>query len=174
MDFINKYSPYITNLETPVFWYGMEIGDVTEFSIPASAAEEMNIPVFETIDGMVPVKMTLKRVTGLQKGYVRTVIFDVNGREQHVNIVDKPESDEFSGPMAKKDNEKHIGSPMPGQVEKMVVAKGDEVKAGDTLAVVGAMKMEVTVKAPHDGKIKKIVTGKGAKVIEGALMIEYE
>mmetsp|Transcript_6589 Transcript_6589/g.8913 ORF Transcript_6589/g.8913 Transcript_6589/m.8913 type:complete len:1331 (-) Transcript_6589:113-4105(-) len=173
MDFIKKYSPYITNLETPVFWYGMEIGDDTEFTVPVSVAAEMNIPVLETRDGRAVVKMTLKRVSGLQKGHVRLVVFDVNGVEQHVKVVDKDTSDEFSGPMAKKDNKNHIGSPMPGVVEKMQVEVGSEVKAGDTLAVVGAMKMEVSVKAPHDGKISKIITGKGAKVVEGALMIEY-
>jgi len=57
---------------------------------------------------------------------------------------------------------------------QVCVAAGDDVVEGQTIAVVSAMKMEVEVKAPGRGKIKRIVTETGSKVIDGALMIEFE
>jgi acetyl-CoA carboxylase carboxyl transferase alpha subunit/acetyl-CoA carboxylase carboxyl transferase beta subunit len=174
MDVITKYSGYISRLETPVFWYGMDIGDMTEFTIPKEVAAALKIPTLEQTGDLITVKVTLKRITSIGKDNVRTVIFDVNGSEQQVNIKEKTGGEEFSGPMANKSDPKQIGSPMNGAVEKMNVENGATVKAGDTIAVVGAMKMEVAVKAPRDGKIAKVITPKGSKVIEGALMLQYE
>mmetsp|Transcript_11260 Transcript_11260/g.18567 ORF Transcript_11260/g.18567 Transcript_11260/m.18567 type:complete len:1330 (-) Transcript_11260:60-4049(-) len=175
-EFTQKYSTVTTNLETPVFWYGMDVGDVTELTVSRAKAEEMRVPIPEDYMGdEVLVKVTLKRVTPItgDKG-ARTVIFDVNGVEQHVTIETHKADDTFSGPMADASNRKHIGSPMPGAVEKVCVAAGDDVVEGQTIAVVSAMKMEVEVKAPGRGKIKRIVTETGSKVIDGALMIEFE
>jgi len=174
MDVITKYSTYITNLETPVFWYGMDAGEYTEFTIPKEAAGTLKIATSPSDGETVKVKVTLKRISGLGKDKTRQLFFDVNGAEQIVNVKEKSGGEEFSGPMAKKDDPKQIGSPMNGAVEKMNIEAGSTVKQGEVIAVVGAMKMEVSVKAPKDGKISKIVTPKGTKVIEGALMIQYE
>lgn len=49
--------------------------------------------------------------------------------------------------------------------------EGQLVKAGDTLLTVSAMKMEVKVTAPADGKIAKLEVNLGTRVIEGALLL---
>ncbi|NIM61853.1 MAG: biotin/lipoyl-binding protein, partial [Acidobacteria bacterium] len=48
-------------------------------------------------------------------------------------------------------------SPMPGLLVRLAVAPGDEVKAGEELAVVEAMKMENSLRATEDVKIAKLL-----------------
>jgi len=49
-----------------------------------------------------------------------------------------------------------ISSPMPGKVVKVLVKKGDKVKAGDTVIVISAMKMESEYKVKKDRLIKEV------------------
>jgi pyruvate carboxylase subunit B len=60
-----------------------------------------------------------------------------------------------------------VQSPMPGKVVKVLVAVGDEVKAGQGVVVVEAMKMENELKAPKDGKVKAISVKEGQPVEAG-------
>lgn len=53
-------------------------------------------------------------------------------------------------------NESTITSPMPGKIVKIPVKLGSEVKKGDTVIIVSAMKMESEYKAMKDGVIKEI------------------
>ena len=55
-----------------------------------------------------------------------------------------------------EDEQSTIISPMPGKVVKIPVQLGDEVKKGDTLIIVSAMKMESEYKAGKDGTISEI------------------
>lgn len=54
-----------------------------------------------------------------------------------------------------------ISSPMPGKVVKLPFKKGDEVKAGETVVIVSAMKMESEYKVKKDRKIKDIKVKEG-------------
>jgi len=60
-----------------------------------------------------------------------------------------------------------LQSPMPGKVVKVLVAVGDEVKAGQGVVVVEAMKMENELRAPKDGKVKSIAVKEGQPVEAG-------
>lgn len=71
----------------------------------------------------------------------------------------------------KKVNE--IKAPMPGMVLKVLVNEGDEVKKGDALLVLEAMKMENILKSPTDGIIKKIAAVKGVAVEKNQLLIQF-
>ena len=51
-------------------------------------------------------------------------------QEQHISVKDSTAA-EFEGAMASVDNADHVPSPMPGQVEKVMVKEGDTVEAGD-------------------------------------------
>ncbi len=64
-------------------------------------------------------------------------------------------------------------SPMPGLLVKVAVAVGDEVKAGEPLAVVEAMKMENVLRAERDGKIKQIVAAAGASLAVDQVILEF-
>ena len=65
------------------------------------------------------------------------------------------------GKGAAGDDENVISSPMPGKIVKIMVAEGDEVKAGDTLVIVSAMKMESEYKVKQDSVVKEICVAEG-------------
>src|ERR1700720_1578867 len=71
------------------------------------------------------------------------------------------------------DSEKSVRCPMPGLVVSLAVAEGQEIKAGETLAVVEAMKMENILRAERDGTIKKIRVKQGDSVAVDAVMMEF-
>jgi biotin carboxyl carrier protein len=66
-----------------------------------------------------------------------------------------------------------IKAPMPGLVLSVLVAVGDEVKKGDSLLVLEAMKMENMIKSPTDGSIKKIEIKQGDKVEKNETLISF-
>ncbi len=71
-------------------------------------------------------------------------------------------------------SENNISSPMPGKVVKIPVSVGDEVKKGDTVITISAMKMESEYKAPKDGRITKIQVQEGSTIEANQVLIEIE
>ncbi|MBV9562481.1 MAG: biotin/lipoyl-binding protein, partial [Bradyrhizobium sp.] len=71
------------------------------------------------------------------------------------------------------DSGKKLLCPMPGLVVSIAVAEGQEVKAGETLAVVEAMKMQNVLRAERDGTVKKIHAAAGATLPVDALILEF-
>ncbi len=69
---------------------------------------------------------------------------------------------------------KEIKAPMPGLVVAIQVEKGQEVKAGEVVLILEAMKMENVIKSPIDGVIKAIKTEKSNTVDKNAVLIEFE
>ncbi|MBL8442715.1 MAG: biotin/lipoyl-binding protein, partial [Zoogloeaceae bacterium] len=65
-------------------------------------------------------------------------------------------------------------SPMPGLLREVAVVEGQEVKAGEKLAVIEAMKMENVLKAEQDGKVKKVVAKPGASLAVDEVIVEFE
>ena len=64
-----------------------------------------------------------------------------------------------------------IKAPMPGLVVKLLADEGDEVKKGQGVIVVEAMKMENVITAPINGRIKRICIAAGKAVNKGELML---
>ena len=71
------------------------------------------------------------------------------------------------------DSGKALRCPMPGLVVAIAVAVGQEVKAGETLAVVEAMKMENVLRAERDGVIKRINAKPGDSLAVDAVIMEF-
>jgi propionyl-CoA carboxylase alpha chain len=71
------------------------------------------------------------------------------------------------------DTGKKLLCPMPGLVVSIDVAEGQEIKAGETLAVVEAMKMQNVLRAERDGTVKKIHASAGATLAVDALILEF-
>ena len=67
-----------------------------------------------------------------------------------------------------------VAPPMPGRVVKVLVAEGTEVKTGDPLLIIEAMKMESQVPAPMDGRVTAILVAEGdnVKIDETVLQLE--
>jgi propionyl-CoA carboxylase alpha chain len=71
------------------------------------------------------------------------------------------------------DSGKALRCPMPGLVLSVAVAEGQEVKAGETLVVVEAMKMENVLRAERDGVVKKIHARPGDSLAVDAVIMEF-
>jgi biotin carboxyl carrier protein len=67
-----------------------------------------------------------------------------------------------------------IAAPMPGKVVKVLVKVGDEVKQGQGLVVVEAMKMENELKSPKDGKVVELFAKEGTAVENNAKLVVVE
>jgi len=65
-----------------------------------------------------------------------------------------------------------VKAPLPGLIIDVKVREGEKVKAGQTIVVMEAMKMENQIQATTDGTVKKIFVKKGDNVAEGNAMVE--
>jgi propionyl-CoA carboxylase alpha chain len=76
-------------------------------------------------------------------------------------------------PRKAADTSRHVLSPMPGLVVSLDVAAGDEVKLGQTLCVIEAMKMQNVIRAERDGVIKQLNVRAGDSVGADAVLVEF-
>jgi 3-methylcrotonyl-CoA carboxylase alpha subunit len=72
------------------------------------------------------------------------------------------------------DGDGTVTAPMHGKVLAILVAKGANVRKGERVAVVEAMKMEHALLAPADGTVVEISAQIGAQVAEGARILSIE
>ena len=72
------------------------------------------------------------------------------------------------------DDQDALASPMPATVERITVENGQSVAAGDVLIVLEAMKMELTIKAPRDARVRAIACRPGELVQPGVPLVELE
>ncbi|HWE47339.1 MAG TPA: acetyl/propionyl/methylcrotonyl-CoA carboxylase subunit alpha [Caulobacteraceae bacterium] len=76
-------------------------------------------------------------------------------------------------PRAAADTSKQVLSPMPGLVVSLHVVVGQEVKAGETVAVIEAMKMQNIIKAERDGAVKSVGPKAGDPVAADEVLVEF-
>lgn len=67
-----------------------------------------------------------------------------------------------------------LASPMPGKIFKILKEAGAEVKKGEAILILEAMKMEHSIRSDKDGKVKKIFFQVGQLVQGGVLLAEVE
>lgn len=68
----------------------------------------------------------------------------------------------------------HIKSYIPGTIQEVFVKEGQKVKAGESLLILEAMKMQNQIAMPFDGKVKKIHVKVGDRIPKRHLMVEIE
>ena len=120
---------------------------------------------------------------------METYIVRVNGEEFEVEIEKADGSAAPAAPAkaavpapkkaaAKSGGEKGKGDPVvcgtAGKVFKIVASEGQQVKSGDTIIVLEAMKMEIPVVAPKDGTVSKIVVSEGEATTSGQTVAYVE
>ncbi|MEM9014023.1 MAG: pyruvate carboxylase [Pseudomonadota bacterium] len=99
-----------------------------------------------------------------EEGKVR-VFFSLNGQPRMIKIADRTlESTVEAREKAAAGDDQQIGAPMPGVLTEMRIAVGDKVQAGDVVATLEAMKMEVKVTAERDGVVTRIPLTAGMQV----------
>ena len=72
------------------------------------------------------------------------------------------------------DDEVALAAPMPATVVSVSVTAGQQVARGDVLVTLEAMKMELAVKAPRDGKVRRIACQPGELVQPGVPLLELD
>ncbi|MFT3874669.1 MAG: pyruvate carboxylase [Nocardioides sp.] len=104
-----------------------------------------------------------------ERGF-RTVMTTVDGQLKPVSVRDLSVSAEVAAAeKADPASPGQIGAPFQGVVT-VVVAAGDEVKAGDTVATIEAMKMEAAITASRDGVVQRVALG-GTQAVEGGDLV---
>lgn len=95
----------------------------------------------------------------------REVFMEVNGEIRQVTVEDKKAAVEnVTREKADGSDPGQVGAPMQGVVVEVRVQDGGEVKKGDPIAILSAMKMEMVVSAPHSGKVEKLQVKEGDSV----------
>ncbi|KAL8730414.1 MAG: hypothetical protein Q9166_004052 [cf. Caloplaca sp. 2 TL-2023] len=95
----------------------------------------------------------------------REVFYEMNGEVRQVTVDDNNAAVEnISRPKADSSDTSQLGAPMSGVVVEVRVHDGGEVKKGDPVAILSAMKMEMVISAPHSGKVGDLRVKEGDSV----------
>ncbi|MBR7553546.1 pyruvate carboxylase [Allobacillus sp. GCM10007491] len=156
--FVDQYGN-ISVLDTPSFIYGLRLGE--EISVEIEQGKTLIIK--------------LVSVGEPQKDGTRVVYFELNGQPREVVVRDEHIKDVQNQKMkADSSDPKQIGASMPGTVVEVLVKEGETVSKNDYLMITESMKMETTIQAPYDGKIKRVEVKNGEALESGDLLIEFE
>ncbi len=147
----------VDNLETPVFFYGMNVGQEVAIEIDRGKTLFVRYAALGEPD---------------ESGR-RTVYFELNGQPRTVTVVDRRLTGVKAPPRkAEPGNTMHVGAPMPGQIVKVATSEGRKIRKGEALLTIEAMKMQTIVHAPADATIAAILTPVGARIAAGDLLVE--
>ncbi len=156
--FRQEYSD-VSVLPTPVFFYGLDIGD--EVTIEIEPGKTLIVK--------------LSAIGRVREDGTRHIYFELNGEPRTTTVVDRSVETEIkSNVKADPDNGHEIGAPMPGKIFKLMVKEGDKVDEGDVLLITEAMKMETNVKTRRGGIVKQLVFDEGDQIEQGDLIAVIE
>jgi biotin carboxyl carrier protein len=99
---------------------------------------------------------------------INSVKVNVQLRDKYDELLHRLGLDEMA---SRKVND--VKAPMPGMVLNILVGEGTQVKKGDALLVLEAMKMENIIKSPCDGVVKRVAANKGTAVEKNQLLIQF-
>ena len=147
------------HLSDRTFFYGLVEG------------EETMIWYGELEDHLPPLVVNLDAVGEPDEKGMRQVILTVNGQIRPMQVRDEnAESTVAEVEKADPSQEGHVAAPFAGVVN-VTVKPGDEVKAGDQVASIEAMKMEAAISATKDGTIERVAFTQATKVEGGDLVV---
>jgi pyruvate carboxylase len=136
-------------LPTPEFFYGLEQG--REILVELEPGKTLVVKLLTVSDA--------------HPDGTRTIFFELNGQPREVTIRDNAlRATVQARPKADASEPGQVGAPIPGAISSIVVELGQQVKKGDRLLILEAMKMQSTVYAPVEGKVTKKLANVGDKV----------
>jgi len=161
LDYMGRRRDYgpVWALPTPVFFYGLEIGE--DISVDIDKGKTLEILLLAISE------------TG-EDGDVK-VFFELNGQPRTIRVPDR--SVQNLAPrraQAEDGNKSHVGSPMPGHIGTVSIKVGDKVKIGDVLVTIEAMKMETSIHADQSGIVTNIHVEAGSSVDAKDLLVELD
>jgi len=149
----------VSTLPTPNFFFGLE------------PSEEISVEI-------EPGKTLIIRFVSVSTPHAdgtRTVFFELNGQPREITVTDHSiEATIEASIKADPAIAGQIGSSMPGMVVTVSVKIGDPIKKGQKLLTLEDMKMETTITADLDGKIRNVLVQPGRRVETGDLLVEIE
>ena len=154
----------VSRMGSDVFFHGLAEGETSEIEV--AEGKTMIVQLIE--------------IGKLDSEGNRTVDFEINGNRREIKIKDKTErilinsKEDNSSKMADPENKLEIGASIPGTIIKVLVKEDDEVKEGDSLLVIEAMKMETNIVASSTGTVESVLIQEGQQVKTGELLMKIK
>ncbi len=159
LDYMGRHREYgpVRTLPTHTFFYGMQSGE----------------EITAEIDPGKTLEIRLQAVGDTNEDGDAKVFFELNGQPRVIRVANrKVVASTAKRLKAEAGNANHIGAPMPGMIATVCVTAGQEVKEGDLLLTIEAMKMETGIHADRDGVVKAVHVTAGAQVDAKDLLVE--
>ncbi|MHC1683369.1 MAG: pyruvate carboxylase [Clostridiaceae bacterium] len=163
LKFLQEYGD-ISRMGSDVFFHGLAEGETSEIEV--AAGKTLIVQLIE--------------IGRLDAEGNRILQFEVNGNRREIKIKDKTESvrgsfsDAIITQMADPSSKLEIGASIPGNIIKVLVSSGDEIKEGQSLVVIEAMKMETNIVATTNGVVDAVLVKEGQQVKTGELLIKIK
>lgn len=159
--------------------YEVEVGyDEAEDLIVAIDGEEISLSEIDWRPGLSLFKAALDDDAFTAEVKRAADGFDIRHRAARARVrVLRPDVAHLYALLPEKqtaDTSKLVLSPMPGLVVDIPVVEGQEVKSGETVAIIEAMKMQNILKAERDGKVKAVKAKAGDPVAADDVLVEFE
>ena len=161
LDYMDRHRTYgpVRTLPTRTFFYGMEPGEEITAEIDPGKTLEIRCQAIGETD---------------ENGEVK-VFFELNGQPRVIRVPNRlVASTTQARPKAEVGNANHISAPMPGVVATVAVTAEQEVKEGDLLLTIEAMKMETGIHAERDAVVKAVHIQPGGQIDAKDLLVELE
>jgi pyruvate carboxylase len=143
-------------IPTPNFFYGLEPGE--EIAVEIERGKTLIVRYLTTGE--------------VREDGTRTVFFELNGQPRSVIVNDRAAEGTLKRhPKGDPENADHVSAPMPGKISSVVAEAGHQVRAGDRLVSIEAMKMETAVYSPRDATVDQVLVAPGAVVEARDLLI---
>ncbi|WP_170769195.1 pyruvate carboxylase [Ruegeria lacuscaerulensis] len=161
LDYMGRHRTYgpVRTLPTRTFFYGMNPGEEITAEIDPGKTLEIRCQAIGETD---------------ENGEVK-VFFELNGQPRVIRVPNRlVTASTQARPKAEAGNPNHVGAPMPGVVATVSVTSGQEVKEGDLLLTIEAMKMETGIHAERDAVVKAVHVQPGGQIDAKDLLVELE
>jgi pyruvate carboxylase len=158
-EYFNHYEQFgdVSILPTPQFLFGLKQNE--EVLIELGQGKTLMVRLLYTGDA--------------DESGNRPVYFKLNGQTRFIEVRDHSISS-VKASNKKVNGEKEVGAPLQGMLSKIFVKEGAEVKKNTPLFTIEAMKMETTITAPKDVRIKKLFLSEGTLVETDDAVLGYE
>ncbi|MCI2394500.1 pyruvate carboxylase [Aliiroseovarius sediminis] len=161
LDYMGRHRQYgpVRTLPTRTFFYGME------------PAEEISTE----IDPGKTLEIRLQTVGETNEDGIVRVFFELNGQPRVIRVPNRLfKATAVKRPKAEDGNLNHVGAPMPGVVATIAAIEGQQVREGDLLLTIEAMKMETGIHADRDAVVKAVHVQPGSQIDAKDLLVELE
>lgn len=134
----------LSQMGSDIFFHGLHEGETCEVEVD---------------NHLLQIKLI--EIGRLDEEHYRNILFEINGNQRKIRILDinskkKQGAASVSTLYADERNPLEIGASIPGKLIKISVSEGQEIEAGQELAIIEAMKMETIVTAKTSGTVDKI------------------